>query len=259
MTGDSMSEQQRSLDDLFDELTEPDDAPSPAPQQREEVEQPAPEATGEKQEAAPPPGTVDELGDNAPDWARKAVTDERRKRQELEREAKELREKLERISRQSQPQQQEQQEPPDFYSDPDGFVRNIQQQFQTGLYATKVTLSQEMMRSLHQDYDEVEQVFAEAAQNDPVLQRQLIMSDNPARFAYETGKRLKQFQAMQADPDRWQRFLAWEAGQQQQPKQSTPQRAAPPSTLVAATSAPARHRNDRGQFEARPLSELLDD
>lgn len=52
-----------------------------------------------------------------------------------------------------------------------------------------VSLSQDLMRQQHKDYDAMESVFRDMAAKDQSLGVGLRQSPNPARFAYETAKR----------------------------------------------------------------------
>ena len=57
------------------------------------------------------------------------------------------------------------------------------------------------MREVHkEDYDEIEEIFMEAAASNPALGVQLAQHEFPAKFAYEEGHRLKSLKEMGDDP-----------------------------------------------------------
>ncbi len=173
--------------------------PEPVIQQEQETD------TGVKEEASPP--EVDEEAIQQPQFqsdqekaAFAALKDERSKRQELER-------RLELIEQNQQPQQGE----VDYYEDPEAAMNRQQQQVNKALFDTRVEMSQEIYRAQHEDYDEVEAVFAEAAQQDPVLAHGLMQARVPAKFAYEQGKRLMFIQEIGDDPEAYKERIAKEA------------------------------------------------
>lgn len=103
----------------------------------------------------------------------KKANDEKRKRQELE---------------QTYSQQQaKEQDLPDPFDDPTGYAKALEARNERHQLATRITISQEMMRDKHQDYDERELQFVELAKNDPGLIAKMQQSSNPAKFAYETA------------------------------------------------------------------------
>lgn len=125
--------------------------------------------------------------DEGESWTKAAVLDERRKRQELQAE-------LERLKQEREPDRAE--EAPDWYAEPERAAEAQRQQFEQMLFTQKVELSQDMMRSQHADYDEMEQKFFDLCQENPALRTELRLSANPARFAYETAKKASEYEAM---------------------------------------------------------------
>ena len=103
-------------------------------------------------------------------------------------------------------QQQQYQQPqiPDPLIDPEGAFAYRDQHMNAELYRTRVELSQDLMRSQHQDYDEVEAIFAEEAQANPALAAEILRHPSPARYAYETGKKLKVLREIGSDPSAWE-------------------------------------------------------
>lgn len=121
---------------------------------------------------------------------RKALIEERKKRQEYERLLAETNGKLQAFQQFAQqrqaPQDQARPDPEaEFYKNPTQFVGStVQEQVDR----VRLDLSQQMMRSAHADYDEKANAFVEAAQQNPSLVMQLRSHPNPAQFAYDTGK-----------------------------------------------------------------------
>lgn len=114
-----------------------------------------------------------------------AMKDERAKRQELER-------KLE--SMQAQPKEPE--KVPDPVEDPEGYAKYLDSKNAATQWQIRTSISQEMMRDKHADYDEKEAVFLELAKENPALVSQLQASSNPAKFAYDMAikhERMSQF------------------------------------------------------------------
>lgn len=185
---------------------------------------------------------------------RAAIQDERRKRQELEAKLKQYEQHL---------QKREQAPPPDWYAEPERAAQVMQQQVQYQITQTKVALSQDWARTQYQDYDEMEQVFTEAAQQQPHLWQQLYSHPNPAKFAYQQAKKLKVMQEIGDDPDAYrQRIIAeYQASQGQgQPPAQQP-RAAPRPQLPTSLGRTVNNapRNERGQFTGRAeISDILD-
>lgn len=112
-------------------------------------------------------------------WTKAAVLDERRKRQELQA-------RLDQLEAQ---QRQEPAEKPDWYDDPEKAANHQATTFQAQLEQQKFELTQDMMRSVHPDYDEMETRFVDLARENPHLVAEMQKSANPARFAYETAKK----------------------------------------------------------------------
>lgn len=111
------------------------------------------------------------------------ANDEKAKRQELER----------KLAEQEQPQEQEL---PDPVDDPKGYAKALDQRNAATQFAMRVSVSQELMREKHADYDEKEAAFVELAKADPSLATRMQQSTNPAKFAYDMAikhERMEQF------------------------------------------------------------------
>lgn len=134
---------------------------------------------GEKPKVAESPSApVEQVEKTVP---LKALEEERRKRQEYERRIKEL---------ETQPKQEPQQAP-QFWENPEQYIAQVGNQI-------RIETSQATMRAIHQDYDEMESFFVEKAQRMPYLIAQLNSHPNPALFAYQTAKQLKEMDEIQA-------------------------------------------------------------
>jgi hypothetical protein len=119
-------------------------------------------------------------------WTKKAVIDERRKRQALEAELAALKESI--------PKRDVIDARLDVLEDPDGFSEAISSRIEKAAIETRINLSREMMIDRHDDYEEKEQIFIEYAKEHPELQQQALKSSNPAKFVYEEAKKFQEFQ-----------------------------------------------------------------
>lgn len=254
-----------------DKLTDLDDILSgePAPATPEQTAQPDQEPpqrpavadTGDKHEEPAPP--ADPVANEGPHVPRKALEDERRKRQDLERRLEELTRAAQQPQQQPQhqpPQQQRLPQRPDPWTDPEGAAQYDRMMFQHQLFETRVVTSKEMMRMMKSDFDEVEKVFIEAASNDPYLEQQLVNHPMPARFAYEQGRKIMLMREIGDDPEAYKQrvreeLLAEMAGNQ--PQQPAPAAPAAPKSLANAASKQPRLKN--GQFAAGDGIASLDD
>ena len=88
---------------------------------------------------------------------------------------------------------------PDFYANPEEYVNTVVAQ-------RAVAMSIATAKSQFSDFDEVVAVFAEEAQNNPVLSSQLDAHPHPALFAYQQGQKLKKWREMQ-DPDAFEKSI----------------------------------------------------
>lgn len=244
-----MSEQSEtaSLDNLLDGNSSAPKAETPA----ERVETaPEPESTGDKQDAAPP--AESDESDSSPLIPRKALIDERRKRQEIEKKFAEFEAKLAEQSK-PQPQPQRQPEPrPDPWTDPVGFAEWQDRQYAIRDYETRVLLSEELYAE-KPDYNDAKRAFIEAANADPSLAQKLVRHPVPAKFVYQEGKRLAALREIGPDPAAWreqerQRLrdeLMAELQAQQPSQQFTAPKAPAPKSLAGTTSSVPRDQHGR--------------
>ncbi|MDH2239076.1 hypothetical protein N5K27_22465 [Pigmentiphaga sp. GD03639] len=194
------------------------------------------EPTGEegKPEAKPddaakdaPPASQDE-----PHVPRKALEDERRKRQQLEQELTHLRQ-----SQQAAPPQdgQQQQVPPEII-------------LQRQIINERLNMSEMMLRQQHDDVDVVIQRFEQEVQKNPALQAEVFRQTHPWKWAYDYAKRLSLMDEIGSDPDayktrvREQLLSELQQQQSQQPEHASPAAEKPnlPKSLAGARSAGAR-------------------
>jgi len=163
------------------------DQPEPQTADAETGDKAEPEQQAEAEDVPPTPKEPEKQFDNVP---KSALLDERKKRQGAERELIETQAKLEQ-------QQQQQQPAPDLLDDQQGYADHIQQQVDSKIRNVTIQMSQEMMRSQHDDYDLTEDKFMQMVSDDPSLQIKLQQSEYPAKFVYETVKKAEQYAEMQ--------------------------------------------------------------
>lgn len=233
-----------------------------------EVKQDAPAeaAPGAKAEAGPPP--VSQETNEGPHVPRKALEDERRKRQELERQIEQL---TKQAPQSQQPQAQPQyQQPadggfpprPDPYEDPHGAIEWDRAVNNYQIFATRVAMSEHLMRSTKPDFDEKIEIFRQAASQSPSLIQELKAHAMPMQYAYELGRRIAGLREIGDDPFAYKERLRkeWEAEVQQsqgQPQQlqSSPAIQAPKSLASTPSTQP---RRTNGQFAGKAeLSDIL--
>lgn len=229
------------------EPVEPKDPADPEPKEPEPGSPPEPKE---------PNKDPDEEGPES--WTKAAVLDERRKRQALEAEVEKLRQG-------NQPATEA--EKPDWYGDPEKAAQAMEQQVGQTLsqqvWQTKVGLSQDLMRSQHEDYDELESEFMDLVKEQPGLIQEMQQATNPARFAYETAQKARKYAAMQ-DVDGYEAKMRQEieakvrkeleAEQQQKADKQQQKRAAIDPSLASSTSQGLKSDDFAGPT---PLEDIL--
>lgn len=152
----------------------PEPPPAPAP------EPPAPEpapAVPEPAAAAPQqPMTDKEKAFYT------AMSEERRKRQEIERKFNEL--------QQAQPPQ----ELKAFWDDPEAALQTFKYEVDKVVTTTRMDTAEQIARSKYNDFDDKINVFAEVLQSTPGLREHWMQAPDPAEFAYRTGKNYMELQ-----------------------------------------------------------------
>jgi len=109
-----------------------------------------------------------------------ALLDEREKRQAFEKQVGELTDKL--STTEAKPL-------PDVLDDQEGFVKQLESKVKSETQAVRIEVSQDMMRTMHSDYDEMEAKFVAMAKDNPDLISKMYATPLPAKFAYETAKK----------------------------------------------------------------------
>lgn len=112
-----------------------------------------------------------------------ALLDEREKRQALEQELAAYRQNQ--IAR------------PDANEDPEGAVNHMENIVNARLWELRASLSRDIVAQQYSDYAEKETAFLALAEESPQLVTDMMASDNPARFAYDTARKREEWQAMQ--------------------------------------------------------------
>lgn len=229
------------------EETSTETATAETEQETEEKDDSTPESKAEQK-------TEDEEGPES--WTKAAVLDERRKRQALEAE-------LEKVRQGQQKEPAAETEKPDWYSDPEKAAQAMQQQVSQQAFNTKLELSQDMMRGQFEDYDELETEFVDLAKQDPRLIQEMQQAANPARFAYETAKKAREYTAMK-DVDSYKAKLRQEveaelrkeleAEQQQKAEAQQRKRDAIDPSLASSTSGGLKSDDYAGPT---PLEDIL--
>lgn len=186
----------RSRDDngRFVSVTPTENAPAKAPEPVVAAPEPAkaPEPIATTNAAPPaitgntvvvtPPVTPPENTEAAA--YKKAMREEREKRQAAEARLREL---------------QTPKAPTDPWADLPGTLSQHQQQLREEMFVERCNVTEEMARDRHKDFDEVREVFLEAANANPTLFAQLRQERNPAEFAYREGLRIKELKDVNGD------------------------------------------------------------
>jgi len=173
----------QSIEDVIKGAPEP--APEPKPEKAQEPE-PAQEAKGEPEpkpepEKAPEPvkESAPPADDDAPTVPRKALEDERRKRQEYEAKLREIE------------QAQKRKPAPDPVVDPKGFASHVQRDTQMQLLNERMNMSEQLVRSAHgnEAVDAATRAFIEEARKDTALHARMLRQQNPYQFVMDWHKR----------------------------------------------------------------------
>jgi hypothetical protein len=254
-----MSTTAQSLGSIFDEDKLPD-APAPAEQQ---IGEPM-EETGEKDPAAAPPAEADPSKEE-PKESRtvpvKALEDERRKRQDIERQFADLQRVL--TAQQKTPKGPEQpQQAPDWFTDPEGAARHLQSQFEQQRLWDRGVMSETLAKEKYGN--EIVDEAVQAALAAGIARHFYVGSSHPYADVVAWYKKQKVLSEIGDDPDAYRQKLREEVlaelGQQvpSQPQVSAQKSKAPvPKSLAGVPSA--QPRDERGRFANPPsLSEILD-
>lgn len=177
---------------------ETEEAPAEEVENQEEVQEEDPKQGGEEPEETP---ASDEKKEEK--WTKKAAIAERKKRQDLE---KLLQDKEKELQAFKQPKAQEEKaQRPDVLDDQEGAFSHSENKLNAALWNQKVSLTQDLMREKHDDFDAVTQRFLKQAFEDKerggsAMLNEYWNSPNPAKFAYESAKKLLKMDEVSA-PD----------------------------------------------------------
>lgn len=169
-----MSEQREY--DFLEEPAQEEEQPAIEAEAAAEV-QPETVETPE-QPASEVPTTPEPREEHVPLAALKA---EREKRQRYEAELAELR----------RMQQEQQFDPSVFYQDPGAIQQYVDHRLSSELAKTRIGISRSMVAAAHPDYEEMEELFVQAAMQNPALRDEMLRAENPALYAYQTAKSLQ--------------------------------------------------------------------
>lgn len=141
-----------------------------------------PEAQAAPAEGAPPAPQEDE----GPTVPRKALQDERNKRQTLESQLAELNAKIEQLSK---PPQEPPPPPPSVFEDEQGAFDHLRQDaisqaVHQASFNARLDMSEMMVRQSHPDFEEKKAAFIEAMKATPGLQQRALQDPHPWNYAY---------------------------------------------------------------------------
>ena len=219
--------------DTTGEEASTEEAKADTEQETEEKDDSTPESKAEQK-------TEDEEGPES--WTKAMGIAERKKRQAAESRAEQAEQRVKQLESGGQPTEEQK---ADWYADPEKAAQAMQQQLSQQAFNTKLELSQDMMRGQFEDYDDLETEFVDLAKQDPRLIQEMQQAPNPARFAYETAKKAREYEAMK-DVDSYKAKLKQEleaelrkeleAEQQQKAEKQQRKRDAIDPSLASSTS-----------------------
>ena len=245
---DTMATDDTSLESLFDA--------QPAPSQPTETAPAEPvEAKGDKEPAPAPPADAQAPTDEGPLVPRKALEDERRKRQDYEKRLQDLERKLQAPP----PQQAKPQAPaPDWYVEPEQAAQQMHREFQYQIFETRLSLGEEIVGQ-NPGYADAKSAFVEAAQADPSLLEKMVKHQNPAKFVFEQGRKIAAMKEIGDDPLSYRQRIEAEIRAQlgqPSPAPAQPPKAPAPKSLAGTTSTA---RDPQGRFASPSGPASLED
>ncbi len=174
-------------DDLDEVFTDAPKETTEAPAESAEPTETLPEDAPKAEEAAPPKDTETAPVENKEIAAFKtAAIDERRKRQAAQGETRALQTQLNNLT-----------PPPDALEQPQEAINHMAQQFNTQLSNMGTEMSRQVMLAVKDDYLDMEAKFMDLAEENPALVSQMVASQNPAKFAYDTAKKHGEWEQVQ--------------------------------------------------------------
>ena len=182
------------------------------------------------------------------------ISAERQRRQEAEQERQAAVQRAQQLEAYIKSNQQK----PDFWENPEGTLSNYAASMQEQMRQMQTNLSAEMMRTVHQDYDQKESKFIEMAQQNPALIHEMNQSGNPAKFAYDYVSERERIAEMQ-DPNYREKLKAElrseiEAELKQKVESDIQTRSTLPGTLSNERSAGG---NTQGAYKAPDLESII--
>jgi hypothetical protein len=191
-----------TLDEVFSNDEVSQDVPRETPAEVDSKEEPKVDDSEPKTDE--PESTVEESSTTEPEKIPlAALLDERDKRQKAEASAADLEKQLKELTKEPETER------PSVFDDEEGAFASIDGSFDQKLLNERFNMSREFMGLLKDDYAERENVFMELAKDNPVLQKQLRESLNPAKFAYDTAVEHEQKQKLDeiGDPEEFREKL----------------------------------------------------
>lgn len=243
MTEELVEAPEQSLDSIFSDdeavekmTAEPDESPKDVKAEEPEKDE-SPEKEAKVEDS---PSESKQVEKSVP---LAGLLDERDKRQAAERKAKELEEKLAGLT--------ETEKRPSVFEDEDKAFSTLEKNLQSERLSDKFALSRDMMGMLKDDYEELEAEFLELAKEDDSLQTKLKAHANPARFAYETAQRHREFKEMEnLDETKEKKFAEWrEELKEELRKELSEETEKDEKKRKAATPSLASHRSVGGNDE----------
>lgn len=106
-------------------------------------------------------------------------------------------------------------QPPDFWTDPQGYVEHmtnqrIAQAVQQVQMQNHFRQIEDRQRAQHADFDEVSQLAHQAASRDPELARRILTAQDPGAELYAVGKQIKDFQEITSNPEAYRERMRQE-------------------------------------------------
>lgn len=173
-----------------------------------------------------------------------AMLEERRKRQELEARFR------------AQEQAKSLPEPPPFWEDPDKAIdtkiERVASQLQQDYLNRYYNALESAARGRHPDYDDVRDVFIERAKDNPALAAQMNNHPDPAEFAYQQGKLIKELSTVGNDIDAYRKRVEAEVRAKIEAEMRAKHNV--PRSLNSEPSSPV---SGNGNWEPAPLESLM--
>ena len=174
-----------------------------------------------------------------------AMLEERRKRQEIEARLR------------AYEQAKNLPEPPPFWDNPeqaiDSRIERVRTELQQDYLNRYYNALEAAARGRHPDYDEVRDVFIEQARQNPALAHQMNSHPDPAEYAYQQGKLLRELSTVGNDIDAYRKRVEAEV----RARIEAEMRAKQPQVPRSLNSEPSAPVQGNGQWEPAPLESLM--